>query len=86
MALSTHPGRFLVLKSGQRRSRMKTTALAIVTLVLTAVGAGPVLAQTMAPPVTMQPIPNPPEKAKAPGHKAKHHTAAAAKPADAPAK
>lgn len=50
---------------------MKFKGLAIATVALAALCAGPVLAQ-----VTMQPIPNPPEKAKAPtahAHKGKHH-------------
>lgn len=47
---------------------MKLSALAISTAALAMALGGPVLAQ-----VTMQPVPNPPEKAKAAVHKAKHH-------------
>ena len=43
-------------------------------------------AQTMSPPVTMQPVPNPPEKAAPHPHKAKHHHAKAATPATADSK
>jgi hypothetical protein len=56
---------------------MKLSVLAV-TLAATAFLASNALAQ-MAPAATMQPIPNPPEKAKAhkTSHKAKHHKAAA---------
>lgn len=52
---------------------MKFSALAISVMALATVCGGPVLAQATAP-VTMQPVPNPPEKAKAMhAHKAMHH-------------
>jgi hypothetical protein len=52
---------------------MKFSALAIAGVALTTTLAGvPALAQSTSPPVTMQPIPNPPEKTKMHGHKAKH--------------
>lgn len=51
---------------------MKLSALTIA-VVLAACPAGMAFAQTMAPPVTMQPIANPPEKAMGHGHMAKHH-------------
>jgi hypothetical protein len=54
---------------------MKFSTLAVTALVVASVAGGSALAQ-----VTMQPIPNPPEKMKAEGHKAKHHH----KMADAP--
>jgi hypothetical protein len=61
---------------------MKLSALAVATLAVTAFVGGPALAQ-----VTMQPIPNPPEKAApAKAHKKAHKAKkAAAKPADAAA-
>jgi hypothetical protein len=52
---------------------MKFLALAITAAALATLGGGSALAQAMSPPVTMQPIPNPPEKMKAHGHKAKAH-------------
>jgi hypothetical protein len=58
---------------------MKLSVLAVTAAIVAALGAGPVLAQSMTASVTMQPIPNPPEKAKAPMHKAKHHKKAEAK-------
>jgi hypothetical protein len=62
---------------------MKFSNLAAAAAAMTALSVGPALAQTA--PVTMQPIPNPPEKAAKPHHhKAKHHKKAAAK-SDAPA-
>ena len=57
---------------------MKYLALAIMTAALATLGGGSALAQAMSPPVTMQPIPNPPEKMKAHAHKAKAHKKAAA--------
>ena len=52
---------------------MKLSALVITASALTLLGAAPALADAMSPPVTMQPIPNPPAKAKHSAHKAKHH-------------
>ncbi len=52
---------------------MKFSSLALTAVAAATVFAGvPAFAQTTSPPVTMQPIPNPPEKAKMHGHKAKH--------------
>ena len=61
---------------------MKLPALAVATLAVAAFVGGPALAQ-----VTMQPIPNPPEKAAPMKAKKKAHKAkkAEAKPADAAA-
>jgi hypothetical protein len=61
---------------------MKLSALAISAAALAAVYGGSALGQATAP-VTMQPIPNPPEKAK-PAHMAKHrkHHASAKATAD----
>jgi hypothetical protein len=56
---------------------MKFSTLAIAALTVAALGCGPALAQAT-PPVTMQPIANPPEKPKAPAHHAKHHKKSAA--------
>ena len=56
---------------------MKFSALAISVSALALLGVGPALADAMSPPVTMQPIPNPPEKAKHAKH-VKHHKAAPA--------
>jgi hypothetical protein len=62
---------------------MKRLALTISAAALAMVCGGSALAQSTAP-VTMQPIPNPPEKAKPAGkHHARHH-AKAAKAAKAP--
>jgi hypothetical protein len=64
---------------------MKRLALTISAAALAMVCGGSALAQSTAP-VTMQPIPNPPETAKAAHggkHHAKHHAKAAAKAPDA---
>jgi hypothetical protein len=66
---------------------MKIAALATTAAAVLMLGVAPVLAQT-SPPVTMQPIPNPPEKPMMHTHKAKHHKKASAPAApakDAPA-
>jgi hypothetical protein len=47
---------------------MKLPGIALVTLAITALVGGTAAAQ-----VTMQPVPNPPEKAKAMGHHGRHH-------------
>ena len=63
---------------------MKRSIFAITIFALATAGAAPLLAQTANPPVTMQPIPNPPEAAPMTAHKGKHHgrhKAAAAKTA-----
>jgi hypothetical protein len=52
---------------------MKFAALATIGVAaVSALSVAPAVAQTMSPPVTMQPIPNPPPKTKMHGHKAKH--------------
>jgi hypothetical protein len=64
---------------------MKRLALTISAAALAMVCGGSALAQSTAP-VTMQPIPNPPEKAKATRsgkHHAKHHAKAEAKTPEA---
>jgi len=61
---------------------MKLSVLAVAAVALAAMMQGPAVAQTATPPVTMQPIANPPEKPmKAHHHKAKPHDAVADKPA-----
>ncbi len=57
---------------------MKYSALIITGMVISTMSAGSALAQAMSPPVTMQPIPNPPEKSKMHAHKAKMHKKTAA--------
>lgn len=47
---------------------MKLPGIAVATLAITALAGGTALAQA-----TMQPIPNPPEKAPAMGHHGHHH-------------
>jgi len=63
---------------------MKLSALMITVAAMAALSGGAALADATTPPVTMQPIPNPPEKAMAP-KASKHHKShkAAAKPAEA---
>ena len=51
---------------------MKLTALVIASVAASLAVGGTTLAQTATPAVTMQPIANPPEKAKPTHHKAKH--------------
>lgn len=51
---------------------MKLSALTIAAAALAMVSGGSALAQATSAPVTMQPIPNPPEAAK-PAHIGRHH-------------
>lgn len=67
---------------------MKFRLIALTTIGLAALIAAPAIAQdatTLAPPVTMQPIPNPPEAPKPAHAKKKHHAKKAAKKTEAPA-
>lgn len=62
---------------------MKLSALMITVAAMAALSGGAALADATTPPVTMQPIPNPPEKAM-PMKTSKHHKShKAAKPAEA---
>jgi hypothetical protein len=76
MALTGGVGRLAVLKT-KGTTRMKHSIFAITILALGAAFGTPALAQTQAPspPVTMQPVPNPPETpVKTSTHHGKRHT------------